>query len=242
MLIDKNLIKLKIIALIILILSSFLLIFIFLFLKDIPVLSSLLKEYIESGNSFFIPSIPYHNLLCDVPEKFPNAHFTVGHLIDLIIMLNLVSYIESSIYHYIKKIYFTNTKCGYYEFSVFYHKGISSLKNESKNETRDNLLLQNSPSKLSNNSEKTGLSTFYGMKHLQFDDLRRKRKKYYKKNYKLNFNRKISTSINSHDHFNYFFLPSLSNSLWNMHSEYSYTPIFNEYYSNYNLLLKKVVL
>jgi len=238
----KILNKIKLISVISSISFSFIFIILITLLKDIPLLPELIKNYIESGESFFIPSIPYHNLLCEVPEKFPKAHFTVGHLIDLIIMINLVSYIESSIYHYIKKVYFTNTKFGYYEFSVFYHKGISSLKNDSKNEiSTDKLFIQNFHSKLLNNTEKKGISRFYGMIPLRFDGLRRKRKKYYNINYKFNFIRKICTSTNSYDHSNFFNLPTLSQSLWDIHYEYSYAPIFNDYYSNYNLILEKVV-
>jgi len=213
-----------------------------MFLKDIPLLSSLIKEYIESGDSFFIPSIPNNNLLINITEKFPNANFTVGHLIDLIIMINLVFYIESSIYHYIKKIFFANTKSGYYEFSVFYNKGNSRLNHDFMDEKSiDKLFTNNFPYSLLDNTENKRILKFYRITPMRFDGLRRKRKKHNNRNYRLNVLRKLCVSKNSYDFYNFFNLYSLSNSLWDIHCEYSFKPTFTNKYSNYNLLLKKEV-
>jgi len=101
-------------------------------LKDLPVISSVIKEYIESGKSFFLPSIPYYNLLIEISQRFPNANFTTGHLLDLIIIINLVFYIESSIYHYLKKVYFNGGIFSYCESSSLEYYGIYSLDKNSE--------------------------------------------------------------------------------------------------------------
>ena len=75
-----------------------------MFLKDIPILSSLYNDYINSGNSIFFPSLPYINLLWFLPEKHQMFQFSLGHLIDIFIIINLIPCIETGVYHYIKKV------------------------------------------------------------------------------------------------------------------------------------------
>ena len=79
--------------------------FIFIFLRHIPIIFSLIEDYVNSGSSFFIPFIPNINLLGFLPERGPTIGLTLGQLIDIIIMINLFAYIESSIYHFFKKKY-----------------------------------------------------------------------------------------------------------------------------------------
>lgn len=98
----KKGIRIKIILLIVSICFSFLFIILFSILKDIPILSLLFKEYVEKGVSFFLPMIPDKNLFPYIPNGVPN-HFTIGHLIDILILVNITVYIESSVYHYLKK-------------------------------------------------------------------------------------------------------------------------------------------
>lgn len=99
--------KLKIISLIssisfislsILFLSAFL-------IKEIPVLSLLFKDYIEGGKSLFFPFLPEYNLLMYIPDNAPPMKYTVGQLMDTIMVINLYCYLETSVYHYIKKAY-----------------------------------------------------------------------------------------------------------------------------------------
>ena len=99
---SEKLKELRVIPLIIFLSSSFLIIFTYLFLRDIPVMSSLLQDYIISGNSLFFPTLPKTNILWFLPKKFQIFPITIGQCIDLIIILNLTCYVESLIYHYIK--------------------------------------------------------------------------------------------------------------------------------------------
>jgi len=79
--------------------------FIFIILRYIPVIFSLIEAYVNSGSSFFIPFIPNINLLSFLPGKGQTIGLTLGQLFDIIIMVNLLCYIESSIYHFFKKKY-----------------------------------------------------------------------------------------------------------------------------------------
>ena len=96
--------KVKTILILVFISSCFLVTFIYTFLRDVPVISSLLNEYITSGKSFFIPSLPYVNTLGFLPEEY-QIQFSLGHLIDILIIINLYCFIDTSLYHYFKRIY-----------------------------------------------------------------------------------------------------------------------------------------
>jgi hypothetical protein len=111
-------------------------------LKDLPVLSSLIKDYIDSGKSFFIPSLPTPNIIEGVSERFPNANFTVGHLVDLLIVINIILYFESTIYHYVKKTVFDEMILGYRDSaSPLEYYGIYSLyKNTEKKISNERVL------------------------------------------------------------------------------------------------------
>ncbi|MFX1288300.1 MAG: hypothetical protein ACFFFY_07050, partial [Promethearchaeota archaeon] len=65
--------------------------FIYLFLRDIPLLSSLFIEYVNSGTSFFLPLFPSYTII---------FHFTTGHLIDIIIVINIIGFLERCGYYY----------------------------------------------------------------------------------------------------------------------------------------------
>jgi len=66
--------------------------FIYLFLRDIPFLSSLFIDYVDSGNSLFFPSL-YSPIIA--------FQFTTGHLIDIIIVINIVAFLERGGYYYV---------------------------------------------------------------------------------------------------------------------------------------------
>lgn len=101
---NKKLNELSVIPLIIFLSSSFLIIFIYMLLSDVPLISSLLKSYFISGNgnSIFFPALPNINILWFLPKKFQIIQLNVGQCIDIIIILNFTCYIESFIYHYIR--------------------------------------------------------------------------------------------------------------------------------------------
>ncbi|TXT67428.1 MAG: membrane protein of unknown function [Promethearchaeota archaeon] len=112
------------------------------FFKDLPILSALFSEYIKSGTSIFITSLPKIPLVY-IPEGGTQfTYFTLNHLIDIIIISNCWAFIQTTIYHYCKKGYsdpepplfifgygYTkntskDVKGGYYEYpldSIFTH-------------------------------------------------------------------------------------------------------------------------
>ena len=69
--------------------------FIYLFIRDIPLLSFLFNEYINTGTSIFFPFLSSNIIV---------FQFTTGHLIDIIIVNNIVVLLESSGYHYFKNV------------------------------------------------------------------------------------------------------------------------------------------
>lgn len=69
--------------------------FIYMFLRDFSLLNSFFNDYVVSGTSLFLPFLPYTNIV---------FHFSTGHLIDLIIIFNIISIIERSGYQYYVKV------------------------------------------------------------------------------------------------------------------------------------------
>ena len=100
----KKLKKFKSILILVFISSCFLVTFIYMFLKDVPVISSLLNDYFTSGNSIFIPSLPYTNIFGFLPEGY-QIQFSLGNLIDIIIIINIYCWIDTGFYHYFKRIF-----------------------------------------------------------------------------------------------------------------------------------------
>ena len=88
---QKKHLKLKVIFILILIISSILLSFIYMFFRDLPVFFNLFDHYIHDGNSFFLPFFSYNTII---------FQFSTGHLIDIIIMINLIFFIERLGYQY----------------------------------------------------------------------------------------------------------------------------------------------
>lgn len=100
---DKKFKKLKVILILIFIFLCIPVTLLYLFLRDISDLSIFFNDYFGSGNSLFIPFLPNVNLLWFLPEPFSMIHFSFGHLIDIIILINVIGYIQTSIYHYFVK-------------------------------------------------------------------------------------------------------------------------------------------
>jgi len=65
------------------------------FLSFIPVLNSSFIDYVNSGASFFLPFLPYSNII---------FHFSTGHLIDIFIIFNIIGFIERSGYQYYRDV------------------------------------------------------------------------------------------------------------------------------------------
>jgi len=74
----------------------------------------LFASYIDAGTSVFLPFIPRINLLFFLPEKAQVLPFTIGHLIDLIIIVNLIVVVNPVAYPYYKKI------SNEYQYNYFY--------------------------------------------------------------------------------------------------------------------------
>jgi len=69
--------------------------FIYMFLRDISMLNSLFIDYVNSGSSLFLPFLPSSNIV---------FQFSTGHLIDIIIIINIITFIQRSAYQYYVKI------------------------------------------------------------------------------------------------------------------------------------------
>jgi len=87
--------KLKKITIVSYLLACIPIAFIYLFLRDIPLLSSLFIEYVNSGTSIFLPFLTSSTIV---------FQFTTGHLIDIIIIFNIVNFLERGGYHYYVKV------------------------------------------------------------------------------------------------------------------------------------------
>ena len=65
--------------------------FTYMFLRDIPLLNSLFNNYVSSSNSLFLPFLSSSNIV---------FQFSTGHLIDIIIIINIIAFIDRGIYQY----------------------------------------------------------------------------------------------------------------------------------------------
>ena len=69
--------------------------FMYMFLRDISLLNSFFNDYITSGTSLFFPFLPYTNIV---------FQFSTGHLIDILIIINFITFIERGGYQYYVKV------------------------------------------------------------------------------------------------------------------------------------------
>ncbi len=100
----KNLNKLKLSLILVFISLCFPDALIYMFFRDIPFLTSFFYDYFTSNNSIFIPSLPYINILWFLPYKYQITQFSIGHLIDIVIIINLSFSIQACFYHYIQRV------------------------------------------------------------------------------------------------------------------------------------------
>lgn len=124
--------NLKIILILVFITSFFLNSLIYVFLTDVPVLISLLEKYFTSGNSFFIPIIPNINILWFLPEKYQIIWLSIGQLIDIFIFINLISYIDSSFYHYVKSVCLNKDSLAFTFLDFYAYKNDGELRTQSQ--------------------------------------------------------------------------------------------------------------
>ncbi|MFX1256958.1 MAG: hypothetical protein ACFFAN_03800 [Promethearchaeota archaeon] len=111
----KKINELKIILILIFISSYFLVSFFYVLLKDIPDAFYILMDHFASGNSLFIPSVPYFNVLWFLPQEHRVIQLTIGQLIDVFIILTLYSCVDTTLYHYVKKVLY------YGNFQAFFN-------------------------------------------------------------------------------------------------------------------------
>jgi len=99
--------KISILRIFILLIFIFAILFIIIFetISRYFLLFSFSSDFINSGNSFFIPSLPYINVFWFLPENYKFIRFSLGNLIDIVIIFNLYCYIDTCIYHYYKNAY-----------------------------------------------------------------------------------------------------------------------------------------
>jgi hypothetical protein len=96
--------KLKIYIIFLVLFFSLLNFLLTLFIQGFNASYTFLNDYFTSGDSLFIPLLPYINLLGFLPIDNQITQFSLGKLIDIIIIINLVCYAQSGIYHLVTKL------------------------------------------------------------------------------------------------------------------------------------------
>jgi len=82
---------LKRILIILFFLASVPITLIYMFFRDFSLLNSLFNDYFNSNSSLFLPFLPNSNII---------FHFSTGYLIDIIIIINIIAFIERIGYQY----------------------------------------------------------------------------------------------------------------------------------------------
>lgn len=80
------------------------------YVENIPSFFSYFVQYVEDGQSIFLPFFPKINVLGFLPNAEQFTKFTFGHLFDIIIVVNLIILFETIIYHYYIKRKVNNKK------------------------------------------------------------------------------------------------------------------------------------
>ena len=224
---SRKITKLKRISIIPFLLGCIPIVFIYLFLRDLPLLNSLFVDYVNSGTSIFFPFLPYSNIV---------FNFSTSHLIDIIIIINIIGSVERTGYHYYMNVCLKKDYIDLYLESFFLETNetqeelylnsdlILSLKEDSDtlvNEcSGEYTLYQKSRIKANYFSNKSGYnSRIFKMKHKYLNFLYDSNKKYtqHKNNYTIY--QKFSTNNVKNYHF-----PSKNNNIFsnffeNFHQE-----------------------
>jgi len=196
--------------------------FIYMFLRDISLLNSIFNDYIASGNSLFLPFLPYTNLL---------FQFSTGHLIDIIIIINIITFIERGGYQYYVKVcleknyleysdpYFLETK-GTQEESSLNSNLIIDLKDDSGITINESSVEFNFYQKSRiNNSQLSSKSKYYSsinmIEHNKLNYLRNSSKKNNRHKINLSIFQKFSTNTLTNYH-----LPSKNNNIFSYSNKY----------------------
>ncbi|MFW9865257.1 MAG: hypothetical protein ACFFEN_04090 [Candidatus Thorarchaeota archaeon] len=114
-------------------LMSIIAILISIFIQEIPGLSSLFNNYIDSGESFFIPIIPYINLLGFIPEEHQIAQLSLGQLVDIFIIIGIVSSTERGIYQYYTRICLGEDNLLFNNVGSYFYEPKGNLPSSSEN-------------------------------------------------------------------------------------------------------------
>lgn len=101
----------------------------YLLLKDFSSLNSFFNDYFSSGKSLFLPFLPYSNLFVILPEGDQIIKFSTGHLIDIILLINIIAFVQRSGYHYFVKVCLSNNYINSYYLD--YSEQICDLSKES---------------------------------------------------------------------------------------------------------------
>lgn len=99
----KKLIALQTIILVLVIFLSFLNFLISIIIQGYSALYDFFGNYFISGDSLFMPYLPYINLGWYLPIEYQITQISVGKLIDIIIIINLVWYTQSGVYLLVTK-------------------------------------------------------------------------------------------------------------------------------------------
>jgi len=90
---------------------------IYVLLRDLSSVSFLINDYFTSGYSLFFPFLPYSNII---------VRFSTGHLIDIIIMINIIALLERSGYHYYVNVCLKNNYLDLQYLNLFFHEADKS--------------------------------------------------------------------------------------------------------------------
>jgi len=189
--------------------------FIYMFLRDFALLNSFFNEYITSGTSLFLPFLPYTNIV---------FHFSTGHLIDIIIIFNIITILERSAYQYYVKVCLEKNYLEIYSDPYFLEtKGTqeeSSLNSNLIIDLKDDSGITNNESSVEFNfSEKTRISSSqFSSKSgycCSIDELHNSSKKNNRQKINLFIFQKFSTNILTN-----YRLPSKNNNIFSDSNEY----------------------
>lgn len=183
--------------------------FLYLFLRDIPMLNSLFVNYVNSGTSIFFPYLPYSNIV---------FNFSTSHLIDIIIIINIISVLERTGYQYYMNVCL---KKDYLEvYPELYFIGTNETQEESSLNTNLALCLNKDSGALVN--ERSGESTFYKRSIIKANQFSKKHG-YYGSRFKTE-----STNLNT------IFQKFLTNILINYHLPSKNNNIFSNSFENFH--------
>jgi Tfp pilus assembly protein PilE len=196
--------------------------FIYLFLRDIAMLNSLFIDYVNSGTSVFFPFLP---------SDIIAFQFTTGHLIDIIIIVNIISFIERGGYQYYMKV------CEKKNYSDIYAEAFFFETNGTQEESYQNsdLLLTSNVDSATLVNERSDEFNFYQKSRLKANHFSRKsgyystkfRMQHYDLNYLRNSRKKNTHKKNVHiifqkfsaNNFKNYPLPSKNNNIFSNFSE-----------------------